>query len=88
MQIGIGKLGMFMDKTEKRFQINTKERLQNINRLMKECIEDKRRIMAGKGLKYYQTDLINITISLFEKREPHSVYWKESKAKEKGDKVG
>jgi len=33
----------------------------------------------------YQTDIVNIAISLFEKRASHSVYWKESKAKEKFD---
>jgi len=40
---------------------------------------------AGKSLKDYQTDLIHIAISLFEKRASHSIYWKESKAKEKFD---
>ena len=36
-------------------------------------------------MKEYQTDIINMAISLFEKRASHSVYWKESKAKDKFD---
>lgn len=53
--------------------------------LMKECVEDAKKLMAEKGLKEYQSDLINLAISLFEKRASHSVYWKESLAKEKFD---
>ena len=60
-------------------------RNENI-KLMKECIEDAKALMKEKGLKDYQTDLIHIAISLFEKRASHSIYWKESKAKEKFDK--
>ena len=44
-----------------------------------------KKIMQEKSLKSYQTDLIHIAISLFEKRASHSIYWKESKAKEKFD---
>ena len=55
--------------------------------LMKECIEDAKKILEEKGLKYYQTDLIRMSISLFEKRASHSVYWKERKTKEKFDKL-
>jgi len=53
--------------------------------LMKECIDDAKKIILEKSMKDYQTDIINIAISLFEKRASHSVYWKESKAKEKFD---
>ena len=63
-----------------------KARVDN-TRLMKECIDDAKAVMQEKGLKDYQTDLINIAISLFEKRASHSVYWKESKAKEKFDEM-
>ena len=63
-----------------------KARVDNI-RLMKECIDDAKAVMQEKGLKDYQTDLINMAISLFEKRASHSVYWKESKAKEKFDEM-
>lgn len=63
-----------------------KSRAENIN-LFRECIEDAKSIMKDKGLKDYQTDLINITTALFEKRASHTVYWKESKAKEKFDEM-
>lgn len=59
-------------------------RAENI-KLFKECIDDAKSIMQEKGLKDYQTDLIHISISLFEKRASHSIYWKENKAKEKFD---
>ena len=52
--------------------------------LMKECINDAREI--SKDLKDYQSDIIHLAIALFEKRASHSIYWKESKAKEKFDK--
>jgi hypothetical protein len=55
-------------------------------RLMKECLEDARKIFASEKLKGYETSLITLTIALFEKRASHSVYWKENKAKEKFDK--
>ena len=54
-------------------------------KLMKECIDDAKKIIQEKNMKEYQTDIINMAISLFEKRASHSVYWKESKAKEKFD---
>lgn len=61
-------------------------RIENTN-LMKECIEDAKRIFAEQDLKHYQSDLIKIAIALFEKRASHSVYWKERKAKEKFDEL-
>jgi hypothetical protein len=67
------------EKTEEK-----KCRDENIS-LMKECIDDAREIMKNKDLKEYQSDLISMAISLFEKRASHVVYWKESKAKEKFD---
>lgn len=63
-----------------------KARAENI-KLMKECIDDAKSIMKEKGLKDYQTDIIHMAIALFEKRASHSIYWKESKAKEKFDKM-
>ncbi|MFC1801069.1 hypothetical protein ACFLZB_01265 [Nanoarchaeota archaeon] len=62
-----------------------RSRQENIS-LMKECVEDAKKIMAEKDLKEYQSDLISLAISLFEKRASHVIYWKESKAKEKFDK--
>lgn len=55
--------------------------------LIKECIEDAKKIFFDKDLKKYQTDLIKMAISLFEKRASHSVHCKENKAKEKFDEL-
>ncbi|MBW2991004.1 hypothetical protein KY348_04845 [Candidatus Woesearchaeota archaeon] len=60
-------------------------RKENI-KLMQECIDDAKKIFSEKKLKDYQTDIIRLAVALFEKRASHSVYWKESKAKEKFDK--
>jgi hypothetical protein len=74
---------IFLTEEEEKGQ---EEKCRNENiKLMKECIEDAKSLIQEKGLKDYQTDLINIAISLFEKRASHSIYWKESKAKEKFD---
>ncbi len=61
-------------------------RVENI-RLMKECISDSKEIIKEQELKDYQTDIINMAIALFDKRASHSVFWKESKAKEIFDKM-
>ncbi|MAE42372.1 hypothetical protein CMO93_01260 [Candidatus Woesearchaeota archaeon] len=61
-----------------------KARNENI-KLMKECIDDAKSILIEKEFKDCQRDITNITIALFEKRASHTVYWKESKAKEKFD---
>ncbi|KYK25202.1 hypothetical protein AYK26_06305 [Euryarchaeota archaeon SM23-78] len=60
-------------------------RKENI-KLMKECVDDAKKIFQEKKLKDYQTDVIRLAVALFEKRASHSVFWKESKAKEKFDK--
>ena len=71
---------------EEESEADEKARQDSI-RLMKECIEDSKVIVAEKGYKEYQSDIVHMAISLFEKRASHSVYWKESKAKEKFDKL-
>ena len=45
-------------------------RKENI-RLMQECIEDAKGVIERKDLKKFQTDMINIAISLFDKRASH-----------------
>ena len=52
---------------------------------MKRCIEQAKQIMNETNLKHYQSDLIHIAISLFEKQASHSVYWKEQACKDKFD---
>ncbi len=65
--------------------VDNKARQENFA-LMKECIDDARKIISDKGLKDYQTDIISMAIALFEKRASHAVYHKETFAKEKMDK--
>ncbi len=55
-------------------------------KIMKKCLDDAKLIISNQGLKPYQTDIVNLAISLFEKNSSHLVYWKESKCKEKFDK--
>ena len=66
-------------------QVEAKSRHEN-TLLMKECIDDAKKIITDRKLKDYQTDIINLAIALFEKRASHSVYHKETFAKEKMDK--
>ena len=63
-----------------------KSRAENIN-LFKECIDDAKSIVIEKGLNESNSDILNVAISLFEKRASHEVYWKENKAKEKFDEM-
>ena len=72
------------DAEEKEQEV--KSRAENI-RLLKECIEDAKSVLIEKGLNESTSDVINVAIALFEKRASHSVYWKESKAKEKFDEM-
>ena len=62
-----------------------KARSENIE-LIKQCIEDGKKIFQEKGLKTFQSDLIRVAVALFEKRASHAVYYKERQAKEKFDK--
>jgi hypothetical protein len=63
-------------------EIEEKARQENI-RLFKQCLDDANKIIREKGLKPFQTDLVKIAITLFEKQASHTVYWKERSAKEK-----
>jgi len=61
-------------------------RSENIE-FMKQCIDDAKALIEGKGFKGFKEDILQVAIALFEKRASHSVYHKESKAKEKFDKT-
>jgi len=62
------------------------EKVKHINiQLMEECIKEAMVIMSHAGLKEYQSDVISIANSLFEKRASHVVFWKERRCKEKFD---
>jgi len=54
-------------------------------RIMKECVDDARKLMVEKGLKDYQSDLIAMAVALFRKRGSYAIHYKEQKAKEKFD---
>lgn len=54
-------------------------------RLMAECITDAQRLAKEKGLKDFQTDVVNIALALFAQRGRHAIYWKEEAVKEKFD---
>lgn len=74
---------VFLSEEEEREE-ERKCREENI-RLMKECIDDAKKIFSSEKLKGYETSVITLAIALFDKRASHSVYWKENKAKEKFD---
>ena len=59
-------------------------RQENIQ-LLKECLDDARKLVQEKKLAPYQSDIVALAVALFEKRASHSIFWKESKAKEKFD---
>ncbi len=56
-------------------------------RLMKECIRDSKKIFGEESLQFYQSDVINVAIALFEKESSHVIYHKENKARDKFDKT-
>ena len=74
---------IFLEDSEER-EVEFKARRET-NALMKQCIEDARLIMEDMNLRDYQTDLVRMAVSLFEKRAPHVVYWKEQACKDKFD---
>ncbi len=67
---------------EKKVELNSKK---EVIFLMRECIEDARKIISDNNMNDYQSDVVRIAISLFEKRASHTVYKKEEMAKEKFD---
>ncbi|MBS3097274.1 hypothetical protein J4209_00600 [Candidatus Woesearchaeota archaeon] len=76
---------VFISEEEEKVE-EEKCRIENL-KIMDQCLEDAKKIMANKNLKPYQTDLIRMAIALFEKRASHSVYWKERKSKDKFDEL-
>ncbi|MFP4403467.1 MAG: hypothetical protein ACOC3X_00230 [Nanoarchaeota archaeon] len=69
-------------REEENCELNAKK--NNIE-LMKECIDDAKKIVEDKNLKKFQSDMIKIAISLFEKRASYAIHYKENLAKEKFD---
>tara|TARA_Y100000034_G_scaffold92592_1_gene111932 strand:+ start:1996 stop:2301 length:306 start_codon:yes stop_codon:yes gene_type:complete len=54
-------------------------------KIMKQCFRDAKKIISEENLKDYQSDVVELAVALFRKNASHSVYWKESKCKEKFD---
>ena len=76
---------VFLTSDEEKLE-EVKCREENI-KLMDECLNDVKAVIAKQRLKPFQSDLVRMAIALFEKRASHAVYWNESKAKEKFDKM-
>jgi hypothetical protein len=56
-------------------------------KVMKECLDDGKALIEEKGFKGFKEDILKVAIPLFEKRASHTVYWKESRCKEKFDSL-
>ena len=70
---------------EEESEVEESTRLEN-RELMIKCIQDAKEIARSTQLNNYQSDIINMAISLFEKLASHSVYAKERRCKDKFDK--
>jgi len=76
---------VFITEEEER-EIEDKARAENME-ILKECIDDAKACIEEKGFKGFKEDILKAAVPLFEKRASHTVYWKESKCKEKFDAV-
>jgi hypothetical protein len=76
---------VFLTEEEEK-EIDDNARRENIA-LMKESMDDAKQILEEMGFKGFKEDILSVAVPLFEKRASHSVYWKESRCKEKFDKI-
>lgn len=67
---------------EEEKQAEAEAREENI-KLYRDSLHDAGKIVTEENLKPYQSDVVSIASSLFEKRASHLVYHKEKKCKEK-----
>lgn len=74
---------VYLSDAEER-DVEEKLKIENLE-LMKECIEDAKKLISEKGMKDFQSDVVRMAISLFERRASHAVHKKDEKAKEKFD---
>lgn len=65
-------------------EVEEQHRQEDI-RLMRECLEDARKIFFEEGLKEFQSNVVDVAVALFNQRSRHVVYWKEERAKKKLD---
>ena len=75
------EIGLTEQEEKEQEKISRQENIQ----LLKECLDDARKLVQEKKLAPYQSDIVALAVALFEKRASHSIFWKESKAKEKFD---
>ena len=74
---------VYLSKTE---EADVEEKTREENRvLMMKCLSDAQEIVKELNLNNYQSDVVNIAISLFEKLASHSVHNKERICKDKFD---
>ncbi|MBR9692417.1 hypothetical protein GOV07_00620 [Candidatus Woesearchaeota archaeon] len=76
---------VYISEEEER-KLEKDQRRENLL-LMRQCLEDAKKIIFEEDFKEFQSDVVDIAISLFEKRASHSVYWKEEAVKNKFDKA-
>ena len=69
---------------EEEQQEESKARTEN-KKLMEECIKDAQELSQTTNLKDYQSDIVQLASSLFEKRASHAVFYKEAACKKKFD---
>ena len=74
---------IFLTKDEEK-DAESNARKENL-RLMAESIKDSQLLFSKTDLTNYQSDIINVAKSLFDKRASHSVFWKEELCKNKFD---
>ena len=72
---------IYLSKDEEQ-KAEVKAREENME-IMKECISDATKISDELKLSNYQSDVVRIACSLFDKRASHEVFHKEEKCKEK-----
>jgi hypothetical protein len=72
------------DEEERRLE--QEQHAKNLT-VMRECIADAARIVEEQKLRGYETSVVTLAVSLFEKRASHAVFWKEEALKEKFDKA-
>lgn len=61
-----------------------KAKRENI-KMMRKCVDEAKKLLEEMGMREYQSDILNIALSLFRKQASHVVYWKDNRCKEKFD---
>jgi len=70
---------------EEEKQVEEKCRQENFV-LLDDCLKEAKHLAIKNGVNS-DTNVVNLAISLFDKRSSHVVFWKENKAKEKFEEI-